>query len=595
MLIRSKSFFHIYVLIAVLASILGSAVTFTPAYAAGIVVNTDTDKGDITIFDGLCSLREAIANANNHAATYPDCGAGSGTDTITFAGNYTITLPLGQLLITSAITINGNGAANTIIQANVNPNTVHYRVIEVSSLGNLTLNGLTIRNGSCDGSCLTEPTAGAGILNKGALTVSHAIFSDNSASFGGGGIYNLYGNLPLTDVTFSGNSALYGGGIYNYGNPTLASVTFSANSAGYGGGGMYNFSGTPTLTNVTFSSNSATKYGGGMYNSTGTVPTLKNVTFSGNSAVDGGGGIYNDSSSSVTLTNVTFNANTAVSGGGMRNDDINNLTLTNVTFSGNSAISATFLSGTGGGMATISSNLILTNVTFSGNSATLNPNSPSADGGGGGMYNGGNNLTLKNTLIANSPSGGDCVNSIISGSTLNAASSNNLIEDSANACGLSNGVSGNIIGSDPVLDALANNGGFTQTHALLAGSPAINAGDDIACAAVPVNNTSQNGVTRPQGSHCDIGAFESESLASPTPTSISSNTPTATPVPTDTLIPTSTLTPLPTNTLVPTFTSTPIPTITLTPTLTPKHHDGEDDKACKRNYSHHTYSKCTKR
>jgi hypothetical protein len=76
--------------------------------------------------------------------------------------------------------------------------------------------------------------------------------------------------------------------------------------------------------------------------------------------------------------------------------------------------------------------------------------------------------------------------------------------------------SGDITGQDPLLNSLANNGGNTQTMALLAGSPAIDAGNDIACADTPVNNESQNGVTRPQGSHCDIGAFEKFIITTPT-------------------------------------------------------------------------------
>jgi hypothetical protein len=87
---------------------------------------------------------------------------------------------------------------------------------------------------------------------------------------------------------------------------------------------------------------------------------------------------------------------------------------------------------------------------------------------------------------------------------------NNLIESTGtNACGLTNGVNGNIIGQDPKLGALADNGGSTQTFALLPGSPAIDKGDDATCAASPVNNLDQRGETRPKGPHCDIGAFES--------------------------------------------------------------------------------------
>jgi hypothetical protein len=308
--------------------------------------------------------------------------------------------------VTTAITITGNGEANTIIQANAAPKTATYRVFEVNGAGNLTLSSLTVRNGDCNFSYTYAPLAilGGGIFNAGTLTVSN--------------------------VTFSANAASYGGGMYNYhSNATLTNVTFSINSAD-GGGGMYNSDSSPTLMNVTFNANSS-DYGGGMYN------------------------VY----SSPILTNVTFSANSASV-------------------------------GSGGGMQNYYSNPTLTNVTFSANSASY----------GGGMQNHDSSPTLKNVIIANSVSGGDCYNSA---STLNASSSNNLIEDAINACGLTNGANGNIIGLDPKLGPLANNGGSTRTFALLVGSPAINVGTNSGCPA-----TDQRGKTRPQDGTCDIGAYE---------------------------------------------------------------------------------------
>jgi hypothetical protein len=239
-------------------------------------------------------------------------------------------------------------------------------------------------------------------------------------------------------------------------------VTAGNASPSQGGGGMYNNPGSPTLTNVTFSSNRASLNGGGMYNNSGSSPGLTNVTFSGNVAVNSlGGGMYNQNNSPA-LTNVTFSGNSAYFGGGMYNN---------------------------------TSSPTLTNVTFSGNSAKYY---------GGGMNNLTSSPTLVNVIITNS-SGGDCVNSMAS---LNAASANNLIEEAANACGLTDGVDSNIIGADPNLGPLADNGGSTETHALLPSSPAIDAGDDVSCPT-----TDQRGVTRPQGPHCDIGAFEVEPLA----------------------------------------------------------------------------------
>ena len=204
--------------------------------------------------------------------------------------------------------------------------------------------------------------------------------------------------------------------------------------------------------------------------------------------------------SSPKVTNVTFSGNSSTSyvGGGMLNA-YGSPTVTNVTFSGNSAYTR------GGGMFNDHSNATLTNVTFSGNSASY---------GGGGMYNGHSNPTLKNVILANSTSGGDC--RLEDASTLNAASANNLIEAAgADACGLTNGVNGNIIGSDPLLGVLGSYGGSTQTFPLLPGSAAIDAGDSAACAAAPVSGKDQRGQDR-DDYQCDIGAFERKYADGPT-------------------------------------------------------------------------------
>jgi len=221
--------------------------------------------------------------------------------------------------------------------------------------------------------------------------------------------------------------------------------------------------------------------GGGIYNESG-GPTIRNVTFSGNWA-GYGGGMYNENGSSPSLSNVTFSSNSANFGGGMENWT-GNPSLTNVTFNGNSAI-------LGGGLLITDSDPSLANVTFSGNQAD----------NGGGIYNENtSNTSLTNVIVADSVSGGDCVNE---GAILDAASANNLIEDETHACGLTNGTNGNIIGSDPNLAPLANYGGWTETQALLPGSPAIDAGSDSDCPS-----TDQRGVTRPFGAHCDTGAYE---------------------------------------------------------------------------------------
>ena len=279
-----KSPFAVFLVLALSFGALGAA----PAHAASLVVNTSADT---VANDGFCSLREAITAANTDAAsgaTAGECAAGSGADTITFAANYTITLvaPLQTVTTGSVITINGNGAANTIIQANANPGVASYRLFEVGSGGNLSLDGVTVQNGRCAGACTVPATSGGGIYNAGTLTVTNSAFSGNSAASGGagGGIYN-FGTLTVTNSTFSANSASsgLGGGVYIAGGSmlTVANSTFSGNSATYGGGVYNDSTGTLTAINSTFAGNNAGISGGGVFSYAGTM-SLKNTILANN-------------------------------------------------------------------------------------------------------------------------------------------------------------------------------------------------------------------------------------------------------------------------------------------------------------------------
>ena len=225
-------------------------------------------------------------------------------------------------------------------------------------------------------------------------------------------------------------------------------------------------------------SNTTNASGGGMYNNTGS-PTLMNVTFNGNSAGLGGGMV--NTSSSPTLTNVTFSGNSAEIGGGMGNQ-FSSPNLLNVTFNGNVATEA------GGGMVNRGlDNPVLTNVTFSNNSAPA--------GGGGGISNNGNPIIRNSILWGNT--GGEIFN--LGGTPV---VTNSIVQGGYTGTGN--------LDVNPLLGPLQDNGGFTQTMALGAGSPAIDAGDDGVCPT-----TDQRGVTRPQGGHCDIGAYEYKPSASP--------------------------------------------------------------------------------
>ncbi len=252
-----------------------------------------------------------------------------------------------------------------------------------------------------------------------------------------------------------------------------------------GGGPSSNFSDfavnsgvTATISGLTIANGFTTNNGGGVAN--GGNLTLSNDTVTGNSANEGGG-VYD--TGTATLENDTISLNSANDGGGVLSQGV--VTLINSTLFENSAIN-------GGGIGNHTT-VVLTNVTIAGNSASS---------GGGGIANGGT-ATLNNTLLA-SNSGGDIDFAPVSGS-------NNLIDDAANAGGLTSGSNGNIVGVNPLLAALGNYGGPTQTMALLPGSPALDAGGSALAGSSQGNplTTDQRGMPRVVGAAVDIGAFES--------------------------------------------------------------------------------------
>jgi CSLREA domain-containing protein len=568
--------------LALLATLIVSLVQVTPAYAANIMVNSNEDTDTVNVNDGKCTLREAITAANTDLPR-GGCTAGSaGVDSISFAANYTITVGSQLPFITTAMTITGMGQANTIIQAAGTPNTVGWRVFQVTGTGNLILDGLTVQNGKCDASCttvggveanagggihnsgiltvknstirgnrgtlgggiynsstltvenstfaaneafqiLSEEDGGGAIYNSGTLTITNSVFSTNIAEKNGGAIFNSStGTAILTNTTVSGNDGQFGGGLNNLGTVTVNNSTFSNNigatAANFtimlGGGGIRN-SGTLTVVDSTFSGNNA-GLGGGILNvclnNCSARATISSTVFSTNSATFQGGGMYSHHRSEITVTNSTFLGNTGPSGGGgILNWLTNNATVTGSTFSGNTSLSPSSGSALGGGLYHDAGPLTVMNSTFFDNKSTLPGggivnrggatltviNSTFAGNSAGQIRNhptaANTTTTLQNTITANSLSGGNCDGTIIDGG-------NNL--DSGNACGFT--ATGSLINTNPQLDALYNNGGHTKTMALQPGSPAIDAGNDANCPA-----TDQRGGARPQGSQCDIGAYES--------------------------------------------------------------------------------------
>jgi hypothetical protein len=336
-----------------------------------------------------------------------------------------------------------------------------HRVFSLVADMTSELRGLTVSHGSVLGEFFPQNTGG-GIFNEGTLTLTNSTVSGNT----GGGILNV-GTLALTNSTVSGNSDSSNPGILNRGTLTLTNSTVSGN----GLGGVVN-SRTLTLTDSTVSGNS----GRGIYNyGAETTLTLTNSTVSDNANHSGdGGGIAN--SATLTVSNSTVSGNSADFGGGITNYGA--LTLTNSTVSSNSAVVY------GGGIYNYQGTLTLTNSTVSGNSVR--------SGGGGGIHNEGT-LTLTNTLVDN-----DCVDAT-------AISGGHNVESPGDTCGFDQtGDQVNVTAGQLNLGPLADNGGPTMTHALGAGSIAIDRIPEAECRATE----DQRGEPRPAGSGCDVGAFE---------------------------------------------------------------------------------------
>jgi CSLREA domain-containing protein len=324
---------------------------------------------------------------------------------------------------------------------------------------------------------------GGGIEARTA-TLTRSTVSGNTASNFGGGI--KADAATLSGSTVSGNHSNIGGGLAA-GQGTLTTSIVSGNSASDGGGGIN--ATTLTLTRSAVSGNSASGTGGGIFADT---VTLTGSTVSGNNAGNNGGGIF---TGTATLTASTVSGNHANTGDGGGIHANTTATLTNSTVSGNSAA--------GGGGGIWAAGLTLLNDTVTDNSAHV---------GGGLFLPAGGASNVKNSIIA-----GNLVDLTGAGPDVSGAftsGGHNLVGDGTGATGFTNGTSGDLVGTaadpiDPRLAPLADNGGPTRTHALLAGSPAIDDGDSTGAPA-----TDQRGVARPRdgdgnGSRLvDIGAFE---------------------------------------------------------------------------------------
>ena len=467
--------------------------------ATTITVNSLSDASNAS--DGLCTLREAITAANNNAASGAvagECAAGSssGSDVIDLTNvNGTINLTGALPNISSSMTITGPGSSQLTVRRNTGGD---YRIFTITNVS-VTIAGLTATNGkTADGA--TGSSGGAGgdggaILNGGTLTLSDIVLSGNRTGNGGtgtsfaggaagsGGAIANTSSLTMMNSLVTGNNIGSGGtgsggtgvtgngaGVFSSGSVTISNSSITSNQGGNGssgasGGGVYCsfFSGNSSFTNVTisnnFSGNSSTAgsgggIGGGIdLENSNAITTITNSTISGNQTGAGngyGGGVYGYGA--ITITGTTISNNVGIGGGILFQSGV--FKLVNTTISGN----------VGGGIESgAGSPLSITNCTITSNS------------GGLAVSVSGSSPSIRNTIIAANPSGdvGGSYNS----------QGHNLIGDRSSSSGFTNGVNGDQVGTsgspiNPQLSPLANNGGLTQTHALLSNSPALDAGDN---------------------------------------------------------------------------------------------------------------------
>jgi hypothetical protein len=407
--------------------------------------------------------------------------------------------------------------------------------------GSLTLNDTMIVDNSS--------REGGGIYNaKGQVEISDSTFMSNTASGSGGGINNGWkaSRMTVLSTTLEGNSG-DGGGIANYGWFTLTNSTVSHNlGTTYAAGILNDDSGKMLISNTVVSANtnaSAIRNEG--------VLTVTTSLLKANHTVGNGGAVSNAGTASIISSNLI--SNRAGFNGGAIHQYLGFLTIMSSTLSANSA-GRPGLGISGGALYNDSGYVTITNSTLSSNissfiggaiynrgssilpkptrvmriiNSTLSNNHAQQDGGaifndadaivelrnstlaynsservGSSLHSGWNGdpeIRLANSIILTDASIGNC-----GGEGTITSLGHNI--DTGNTCNLT--AAGDLPNTNLILASLQDYGGPTWTHALLPGSPALDAGDDVVCAAPPVNGVDQRGVPRPQGAACDIGAYE---------------------------------------------------------------------------------------
>jgi CSLREA domain-containing protein len=447
------------------------------------------------------SLREALALANLDQ----DIQTIEFATALTSGGPAHITLTMGELAITKSVTINGPGANLLRLDASGNNPTPNMnngdgsRVLNItdgnaSNVLNVHISGMTFVGGDVRG-------MGGAIFNLENLIVIDSVVSNNAATDDGGGIWNS-GALTVRGSTIGANSGNTGGGIFSReGALTIEESTVEANSANAGGGIRYAL-GIAQIARSTIRDNVASGAGGGIHNTFATLE-IRASTVSGNVGKDAGGVYSAEGNTAIIDSTISGNSTTAGSGGGIWSLS-GGLSILNSTISGNAATSD------GGGVhvrAYAGQTARIAHSTIGFNRANSD-NDGSGQGGGVFIHpTSVGPVALDHTIVSDNNRGD------VTGP---ANVRYSLIENSTGAAISDNG--GNLIGVKAHLLPLADNGGLTATHALAVGSPAVDAGDSTAVAAMGgVPQFDQRGEPSTRvldgdtvgGIRIDIGALES--------------------------------------------------------------------------------------
>lgn len=512
-------------------------VPVTTVMGATIEVEVGTDPSP-PVTDGDCTLREAIENANDNFATWPDCAAGTtGQDTITFKSGvnkvtWSNSVQTGEIFvdedlkISQPVTFDGAGLT---------------RLFRIAGGAKLTLENTTLQNG------FTNGAGGVILIDNGSLVLLNCNVKNNKAEGTGGALHagGTINNVDITNCNFENNSAGTDGGAISKitnGAMNITTSKFVDNKAEKSGGAIVT-SGMGTITATAFKGNKAkgaqtTEGGGAIFFSNGAQFNIVASAFAGNQVTGNegrGGAIFNAFGStlaieyshfgttpiplpppfdSLTSANETTGSNGI--GGAIYNRDVmaivgssfignksakdggaiaNDAQTDDDAFAANSTFHNNTATGKGGAIYLFGTNreISLYNSTVSRNTG----------GNGGGIYNDSSSggVRLLNTIIFNNDTV-NCAGSNVANVSTNLLTGTACPADTAILQGDADLKSLELTFSLPAI--------VTYVRPLGSDSAANGAGNNAVCSAAPVLNLDQRGMPRPQGgSKCDIGAYES--------------------------------------------------------------------------------------